>query len=443
MSSQKQQATIISSVPVLEDAQRIAKIGCWEHHHSSNTFVWSRELFQILELSPGSVTPSSDLFTDLIHPRDRAEQLEQYENHLKNHSEYNMEFRLMLGDGTIKYIHSKAETEFSKEDGRPLRTIGTFSDITKRARFRIALEVSKNDLEVILEDRVAELELTVDDLREANLELKNAQSLLVQSEKMASLGVLTAGIAHEINNPVNFIYGGVTSIEENLKSVEKILLAYETVNSRNVSTKLSEIALIREELHLEKTFRFLKRSIGNVKNGAERTAEIIKGLRSFSRMDDSLTSLTDITECLDNSLLILANQFEDRIKIIRDYAKSRKIECYPGKISQVFVNIISNSIHAIKGNGKITFQTSTIEKDMQDYLRIAISDTGSGIPKESQSHIFEPFYTTKEVGMGTGLGLSISHGIIEEHKGTIRFETEKDKGTTFVIELPFPKKIQE
>lgn len=441
MSDQKQQQSIETLAEMLNKAQKIAKIGCWDHNHATGKVSWSQEQYRVLGLTP-SAAPSLQLFADTIHPEDRIVQQKAYENHIKSGVEYDVEFRLTLTDGTIKHVHSKAETEFNAESGLAIRTIGTCSDITQRQQARIQLEVSKNDLEVLVEDRIEELEMIVEDLKETNVELQSTQSQLVQSEKMASLGVLTAGIAHEINNPVNFIYGGITAVEENLKDVEKVLSAYETLNISNSQEKLPEIALLKDELQLDKVLHFLKRSTINVKTGAERTTEIIKGLRVFSRMDDSAASLSNITECLDNSLLILANQYQERIEIIKEYAKSPRIECYPGKISQVFVNIISNSIQSIRAKGVITIQTQNIKKDSVDHISISFSDTGSGIPESSQSHIFEPFYTTKEVGSGTGLGLSISHGIIEEHKGTIRFDSQEGKGTTFVIELPYTQDIK-
>ena len=267
-------------------------------------------------------------------------------------------------------------------------------------------------------------------------ELQQTQSQLIQSEKMASLGVLTAGIAHEINNPVNFIYAGINSLKDNLDDIHKVLEAYEKLEPKNTRIKLSEINDLKKEVEFDKLIEYVDRSALSVLKGAERTSEIVKGLKSFSRIDDDQQIPSDINQILEDTLLLLKNQYKDRIVITKNFTENAWVECSPGKINQVFVNVISNSIQAIKGQGEISITTETVKSDDVLFLKISIKDTGSGISKEEQKRIFEPFYTTKEVGEGTGLGLSISHSIIKDHGGHIEVRSTLGKGTVIGIFLP-------
>ncbi|RLD99346.1 MAG: hypothetical protein DRJ13_09915 [Bacteroidetes bacterium] len=223
---------------------------------------------------------------------------------------------------------------------------------------------------VVLEDQKEELHSMLDSL-------KLTQSQLVQSEKMASLGQLVAGIAHEIN-------------------------------------KLIE----------------------SIKNGTERTTQIVNGLRTFSRLDEDVLKVADIHEGLDSTLILLRNRHKNRIEISKDYGEIPLIECFPGQLNQVFMNILSNAIDAIEGVGVITISTSK----SNGFIQINITDTGSGMPEHIKAKIFDPFYTTKEVGEGTGLGMSISHGIIEKHSGSIKVLSESGKGTKIIINLPLTQK---
>lgn len=281
------------------------------------------------------------------------------------------------------------------------------------------------------------------DLRGANIELsdtlnklKMAQNKLVQSEKMASLGQLTAGIAHEINNPINFVVGGVAGLEYNFYEIEKIMKKYDSLEINGESDNksiLSEIMLMKSECEYDKTKELIPQLIGDIKLGAQRTVEIVKGLRAFSRIDTNERVATDIHEGLESTLSILQSKFKYVIEIEKHYDPLLPlIDCYPGQINQVFMNIISNAIDAIEKEGKITITTKNLKKN----ISINITDNGKGIPKEIQNNIFDPFFTTKKIGSGTGLGLSISYGIIEEHKGNIKVKSEEGKGSEFIIFIP-------
>ncbi|MDP1727075.1 MAG: ATP-binding protein [Bacteroidota bacterium] len=270
-------------------------------------------------------------------------------------------------------------------------------------------------------------------MTEAFEQLKSAQSKLVESEKMASLGVLTAGVAHEINNPVTFISGGIESLEDNYTDIENLLKEIKNVeNIEEAKAQWEKIEKIKTEIDLDRILSEMKDLFQSVKNGANRTSEIVKGLRNFSRLDENDMKKANLEEGLNNTLVILNNKFKNRIELIKEYGKIPEIECYPGQLNQVFMNILSNACDAIENEGEITVQTR-VENEK---VFITIRDNGSGMPDDVRAHIFEPFFTTKAVGKGTGLGLSISYGIIEKHKGTIHVSSEPGKGTEFIIILP-------
>ena len=286
------------------------------------------------------------------------------------------------------------------------------------------LQAQKNHIE----EMNFKLQHTNKSLYETITLLRETQSQLVSSEKMASLGVLTAGIAHEINNPINFIYTGINSLKKDFTEYNSIYKNWiqeitDHSNGKDTSVDDSEIVEIEE---------IIFQTIEDIKIGAERAADIVKGLRNFSRIDKDTMQLSNIHEGIDSALLLLRNKFKNHITIEKHYQQLPDIECYPGKLNQAFLNIISNSIDAIENQGKIIISTRC-EKDK---IIIEIEDTGTGIPPEYIDKIFDPFFTTKSVGKGVGLGLSITFGIIKEHNGIIQVKSEPDRGTIFTILLP-------
>ena len=277
-----------------------------------------------------------------------------------------------------------------------------------------------------LEKHQSELKFTLENL-------KMTQSQLIQSEKMASVGILTAGIAHELNNPINFVSGNVNPLLRDLNDVFTIIKKYdEIIKSNKLEASFSEV----DELKAEMDFSFLIKEIFNllegIEDGATRSSQIVKGLRSFSRLDEENCQLYDIHEGIDSTLILLQNKIKDRIKVRKDYGDLEDLECFPSKLNQVIMNILTNSIQAIEGKGEIFIQTVSSAIG----IKIVIKDNGKGMTPEVKKHIFEPFFTTKEVGKGTGLGLSISYGIIEQHNGNIDVISEPGKGTEFIISLP-------
>jgi len=246
-------------------------------------------------------------------------------------------------------------------------------------------------------------------------QLKSTQAQLIQSEKMSSLGQLVAGIAHELNNPISFIYA-------NMKEMENYI----------------EILTKNEKVD-EKEFRYIQEDVRNLitesMEGSNRVKSIVENLRNFSRMDEGEFSLTDIHKGIDSAILLLKREASDRIQIHKEYGKIPEILCMSGNLNQVFMNILLNGIQSIKGKGNIWIKSEL----KGSWISIVIKDDGIGMGKQELNKIFDPFYTTKPVGEGTGLGLSISYGIIENHGGSITVESEIDSGTEFTINIPIDK----
>lgn len=294
---------------------------------------------------------------------------------------------------------------------------------------------------VILEDKVEkrtlELQRTNEDLSGALTQLKSAQSQLVEAEKMSSLGQLTAGIAHEINNPINFVKSNIRPLTLDIQDLMDLMAKYECIGENNLKEKLQEIADFKEQIDYD----YLKEEIGQllvaIEDGAVRTADIVQGLRTFSRLDEDEIKEASISDGIDTTLTLLSSIIPTNLTIIKNYGDVPPVECYPGKLNQVFMNILTNAIQAIAAKPSTEEEKLmiTIEK-LDDKVIIRFADTGPGIPENIKEKIFDPFFTTKEVGEGTGLGLSIVFSIIEKHKGKIEVYSEEGQGTEFVLILP-------
>lgn len=318
-------------------------------------------------------------------------------------------------------------------NGEPAR-VASVRDITKRKQVEYELEQYRNHLEELVKSRTNELNKVNENLRETNnaiskkneeilnqkavlestlAKLKETQSQLIQSEKMASLGVLTAGVAHEINNPLNYIQTGIYGLEN---MIEKGIM----------KSSMPE----RQE-----------KILNNMQLGIERTAKIVTSLNMFSQKGDAKIASIKIHEIIDTSLVILSHELKGKCQVYKDYSKDQfNFEGNHESFHQVFVNLLMNAIQAIEGEGLISIITSLIKE--KNVLQIKISDDGVGISKENLKKILDPFFTTKAPGKGTGLGLSIVYKIIEEHKGSIQFLSEPQKGTDVIIELPINKNYE-
>ncbi|MCB0732992.1 MAG: hypothetical protein H6608_06100 [Flavobacteriales bacterium] len=293
------------------------------------------------------------------------------------------------------------------------------------------------ELEQKVAERTQTLEITNRDLQDTLANLKSTQSQLLEAEKMASLGQLTAGIAHEINNPINFVSSNVEPLRNDFKDVLQILNQYQHYAKDKEDPALAQILSETDELDLEYSINEISQLIDGIEEGAKRTSEIVTGLKNFSRTDEEDLKKSDINEGLRSTIAILKSQLRS-IKVNVDYGEIPYINCQLGKLNQVFMNIIDNSIDAIEDKyGESLGGVLSVRTNYADgIIRIEIGDNGNGIPDDVKKHIFDPFFTTKDVGKGTGLGLSISYGIIEKHNGSIEVHGESGVGTTFIITIP-------
>ncbi|WP_334780942.1 sensor histidine kinase [Nostoc sp.] len=291
------------------------------------------------------------------------------------------------------------------------------------------LELARQSLEQRVEERTQELQKTLQDLKEA-------QGQLIQTEKMSSLGQMVAGIAHEINNPVNFIYGNIQCIADYTQDLFRLVSLYQEQYPDSIWSIEEKI----EEIDLNFINKDLPLLLSSMKVGAERIREIVLSLRNFSRLDEADMKKVDIHEGIDNTLLILNHRLQPEIEVIKKYGDLPLVECYPAKLNQVFMNIISNAIDAILDQKTDSCKSKQIIIDtlkIDDiYIKIGIRDNGSGISPEIKNKLFDPFFTTKPVGKGTGLGLSVCYQIIDKHKGKIEVISEFEQGTEFAIVLP-------
>ena len=292
-------------------------------------------------------------------------------------------------------------------------------------------------LEAKVKERTSELEIT-------NNNLKDTQSQLVNAEKMASLGQLTAGIAHEINNPINFVISNIKPLKNDVADIFSLLTMYGDIkNAEQLTEKLKEINDFKEKNETNYLFTEINSLLKGIDEGAYRTAEIVKGLKIFAHLDETDLKESNIIEGLDSTLAMLNSNIKSgKIKVIKEYDKQfPKIECLAGQLNQVFMNILNNAIQAM--NGTLDAQKEKI-LTIKAYAEnnnaiIKIKDNGPGISEKIKSKIFDPFFTTKAVGSGTGLGLSIAYKIIKEHKGEITVESEEGKGSEFIISLPISR----
>lgn len=347
-------------------------------------------------------------------------------------------------------------TPLYRADGSVAGAVETLQDITERKRAEEALVKHQGSLEEQIVQRTLELaqanRLLLDDvarreaaeaallsrnteLNELNIKLSKAQEHLVQSEKLASIGLLAAGVAHEINNPLGYIFSNYGTLEKYLADLFDMLAVYESAEKSHPDPLVVK-ALQTTKTNIE--FDFLKEDIPTLmresKEGLVRVRKIVQDLKDFSHVDaDPQWQFANLNQCIDSTLNVINNEVKYRANLEKAYGDIPEVQCMPSEINQVVMNLVVNAAHAM-GDKHGTITVSTGAKGNQIWF--AVSDTGTGIPGDVLPRIFDPFFTTKVVGKGTGLGLYLSYGIVQKHHGSIDVQTEIGQGTTFCVTLP-------
>ena len=343
--------------------------------------------------------------------------------------------------GSIEYYHPGGR--YFNYDIYHVKNLGTAStytavitlqDITDRKKREEERERTEEELKKSKEM----LEAHHKELEKAYAELKAAQSQILQQEKMASIGQLAAGIAHEVNNPVGFIMSNLSSLQKYVSRLSEFIdVQTETIKKLSGDGKiLNAIKESRKSLKVDYIIDDLGNLIRESLDGAERVKKIVQDLKSFSRIDEAEWKMADINAGIESTINIVWNELKYKATVKKEYGNIPLTKCNPGQLNQVFMNILVNAAHAIEKQGEITMKTW----HDNGYIYISISDTGCGIPADKIDRIFEPFFTTKEVGKGTGLGLSIAYDIVKKHNGDIIVESEVGKGTTFTVKVPVVEK---
>jgi len=412
--------------------------GLWDWNLETNEVFFSNRWKEMLGYAEAEIPNLFQEWKQRLHPDDSDRILTTFQQYFEGQlSTYEQEYRLQHRNGNYIWVLCRGIL-LQDVRNKPYRMAGSHTDITRRKQAEEELRQSE-----------LQLKNQTQNLQQALKELQEMQMQLIHSEKMSSLGQLVAGIAHEINNPVNFIYGNLNYLEEYVQGLLNIVQTFQQCYPQ----PLNAVQIAMENFDLGFVSNDLPQLLNSMRVGSERIKDIVHSLRNFSRLDEAEIKPANIHEGIENTLLILQhrlkrNSHKPTIILNKEYGNLPDVDCSPGQLNQVFMNILSNAIDALEET--ITHQpnnfipTITIRTNVIDnrWVLIYIADNGLGMEEETKLRVFDPFFTTKPVGQGTGLGLSISYQIVvERHSGKLDFFSEPGKGTEFQIQLPLCREL--
>lgn len=322
-----------------------------------------------------------------------------------------------LGDKTLEVMQKNQELEAEQEALRLLN-----EQLEQRVKQRTAAVEQANQ----------QLLSNNSELKQLNEQLESAQSQLLQSEKMASIGQLAAGVAHEINNPVGFVNSNLGSLAKYIASLFKVIDAYAAAEAMNDAKVFPGVAQIKKAVDFAYLVEDIPSLLKESQDGLARVTRIVQDLKDFSHVDESNWQYANLEQGMDSTLNVVNNEIKYKAEVVKEYCGLPEIECMPSQLNQVFMNLLMNAVQAIDNKGTITVRTGV----SGDEVWVEVEDTGKGIASENLNRIFDPFFTTKPIGKGTGLGLSLSYGIVQKHHGRIEVKSEAGKGTKFRVCLP-------
>ncbi|MDB5353261.1 MAG: sensor signal transduction histidine kinase [Planctomycetota bacterium] len=405
-------------------AVRGSNDGLWDWNIVTDEIYYSPRFKELLGFLDHELPNSVDMHIARVHPDDVDRVQERVLSHIKDRVPFDIEYRILTKSNEYHWFHARGQALWDRQD-RATRMAGSLSDITSR-------KLSEAQL---LEQNVKLQEMARSE-RKAHQDLKQAQSRMVSTAKLAGLGEMVAGVAHEINNPLSFVSNNVCVLQRDLAEVTELIALYRECDPAIEAAQPASLKAIRslwEHVDLEYTLGNLPGLLNRTRDGLKRIQQIVKDLRVFARLDESDLNEVDLNAGIDSTVnIVLGHAKKKQVKIELDLNPLPAVACFPAKINQVIMNLVSNAIDASHENGVIAIRSSAEASG----VRIEVEDYGSGIPPEVRERIFDPFFTTKPVGIGTGLGLSISYGIVQDHGGSIEVESTPCQGTKFTVHLP-------
>jgi two-component system NtrC family sensor kinase len=375
---------------------------------------------------------------EVIHPDERGRYEDAIRTALSTGEEINQEVRLRRADGRYRWMYETAVPRFS-DSGEFAGLIGSAIDMTERKAAEQVLVKARDRLEMEVSRRTGELRSANELLEREKAEqaallrkLQEAQQQLLQSEKLASIGQLAAGVAHEINNPVGYISSNLGSLDGYVVDLLRLLDAYAGIEPALGDADRERLAGLKKEIDIDFLRGDLPELIHESQSGTQRVKRIVQDLKDFSHVDEAEWQWADLHKGLDSTLNVVHNELKYKADVVKEYGDLPQVNCIPAQLNQVFMNLLVNAAQAIPERGTITIRSGQEE----DWVWVEISDTGVGIPAEHLKRIFDPFFTTKPVGKGTGLGLSLAYGIVQKHHGRLEVDSTPGEGTRFRIWLP-------